>query len=177
MVGPSECGVSLVLECDDWLTFCYPWKIPQTPRLTTIPLPPVTSCDDTWGPGGFYDGCGDDDDDDRGDGDFLAQEAEMSRSLATAKPEYIENDARSRVSFLFTPPETVLYTDGFDNSQAAQPPQVRGAVTTGLGMPGRRSCASPRSARCWESLQQIANSSHFRQVRQFVRMGRSGVNF
>ena len=101
----------------------------------------------------------------------------MSRSLATAKPEYIENDARARVSFLFTPPETVLYTYGFDDSQAAQLPRVRGAATTGLGMPRRRSCVSPRSARCWGFLQQKTNSSHFKQVRQFVRMGRSVFNF
>ena len=176
-VSAAQC--SSVLECNDRLTFCHLRKIPPTPRFTTVPLPPVASGDDTWDPGDFCrdtccgDGDDDDDDDDRDD-DFLAQEAEMSRSLATAKPEYIEYGARSRVSFLLPPPEIVLYTDRSDNSQAAQLPRVWGAATTELRTPRRRSCVSPRSARRWGYLQRKASSPPSRRVRQFVRMGDQG---
>ena len=148
--GSGEYGVSTV---NDESTFCYLWKVPQKPRLGTVPLPPVTPSDDAWSLGAFYGGGsgdydGDDvEDEDRGNDDFPAKEAEDSTSLAAAKPQNIENNARLEVRFFFTPPGIVLYTNGIDNSQAAQLPRVLGAATTDLGIPRRRPCVSPRSAR------------------------------
>lgn len=86
------------------LTFCYLREVPQTPRLRTIPLPPITPNDDTWGPGGVY-GDGDDDDDDNeiGGDDFTARDAEKSTSLAAAKPDNTENGTQSGVSLFFYP--------------------------------------------------------------------------
>ena len=63
--------------------------------------------------------------------DALVREVESSTSLATTKPKHIQNDARSGVSIFSTPPEIVLYTNGFGNSQAVRrmrhgyPPESR----------------------------------------------------
>jgi len=48
-----------------------------------------------------------------------AQEAEPSMSLVIAKPDSIKNDTPSEASGFFTPPEIMLYADGFSNSQAS----------------------------------------------------------
>ena len=60
------------------------------------------------------------------------QEDEVPTSLAPAEPHNIENNNRSEVSRVFTPPEIVLYNDGLDSSQAARLPKTQGAVSTVL---------------------------------------------
>ena len=158
---------------NDWLTPCYLWKIPQKPRLETVPLPPVTPSDDTWGLGGDYDGG----EDDRGEDDLPARNTEKSTSLAAAKPNNIENGARSGVRLFFTPPEIVLYTNGFDNSQAAQLPQIQGAATTERRTPRRSPGASSGSVRYWRFPKRKGTSPPFRPVCQFFRTGRSEIGF
>lgn len=58
----------------------------------------------------FYGSGYDDGDDEDGGGDeFPAEEAKELRSLAAAKPNYIKNDARARVSFLYPTRHHALY--------------------------------------------------------------------
>jgi len=93
--------------------------------------------------GGYhYGGSGDDDNSPGGGTDYhqsaeqwttaSIQEDEVSTSLAGAKPNIIENNDRSEVSRVFTPPEIVLYNYGLDSSQAVRLPQTQGGVTTAL---------------------------------------------
>jgi hypothetical protein len=111
--GPGECDVFLVFECRRLPDLFHLWKIPPTPRLRAIPLPPVAPGYDTLSHGGHYGG-GDDREDDNFPGggisnhqsaqqrtDTLVQEAESSTSLAAAKPDNIENNVQSEVSIFF----------------------------------------------------------------------------
>ena len=128
----------------------YPWKLPPPSRTQTVPLPPVTPSSETWGygrnEGVDYDG-------EYGDypgGDphsrqsiqlstnGLAQEAELSTSLAVAKPKHRENETQSEVSFFFTPPKIMLSINGLDNSQVLRLPPVQGTVMTATGMLRKR---------------------------------------
>jgi hypothetical protein len=76
-----------------------------------------------------------------------AQVAEMSASLAAAKPESTKDNIWSEVSFFFTSPEIILYTNGFGNSQVAPSLRARGAAITALGTPRRGPGASNRYAK------------------------------
>ena len=116
------------------MTFC-PWKLPQKPRLRTIPLPPV---DPGHNDGGFDE----DDNDDNFPGGGIndhqsieqwtasAQWAEVTTGLAPTKPKDIENNNQLEVSRVFTPLEIVLYSNGLDSSQVVQLPRVRVMVRT-----------------------------------------------
>jgi hypothetical protein len=100
-------------------------QIPPAPGPRSIPLPPVNQ--------GYFSSDGDDVRDEYvnfsgggtyngqsllGETDTLAQEAEASTSLAPAKPRMIENNNRSEVSSVFTPPGIVLYNSGLGSSRA-----------------------------------------------------------
>jgi len=81
--------LSYCSSANGWLTSSRLWKVPPTPRPSTIPLP-----------GGDPRGSRDShNDNDEGDDVFQAREAGISGSLAAAKPENINNGTRSGVSF------------------------------------------------------------------------------
>src|SRR5579872_4704419 len=102
---------SLVMGADG-LPVYYPSVVPPTPRLWTIPLPPVDPLYDYFD---VSDG-GNSDDKFPGGGqnshqptqrwtDALTQGDEESTSLAPAKPKVLENKDQLGVSNVFTPPE------------------------------------------------------------------------
>ena len=70
--------------------FSYPDNVPMAPRMRTVPLPSVVPGDIT-----------------RSDGDnpFPGGNDSYQTSLATAKPNIIENDTQSEVSGFFYPAE------------------------------------------------------------------------
>ena len=105
---------SLVMGADA-LPVYYPSVVPPTPRLWTIPLPPVDPLYDCFDVG---DG-GNSDDNFPGGGhnshqpiqrwtDALTQDDEAPTSLAPAKPNKSENKDQSGVSSVFTPLEFML---------------------------------------------------------------------
>jgi hypothetical protein len=131
-------------------------QIPSAPGPRTIPLPSVNQ--------GYFSGDGDGVQDEYvnfpGSGtyngqspleetDILAQEVEASTSLAPAKPNNVENNNRSEVSSVFTPPGIVLYNSGLGSSRAVLLRRIRGGVTTAPRTPKGRNFVSPRSATRW----------------------------
>ena len=137
--------------------FPHLWKLPS-PRIRTVQLPSVTpetapeSHQDSYGGENTFLGGGNDHHQSAQQWtDILAQEAEMSTSLVTTKPNFIENETRSEVSeCFFTPPRVMLYNNGLGNSQPV-PRQVLGADITALRMTGKKGPAGLRSVMYWES--------------------------
>ena len=117
--GPPVLGVR---DASNW----YPWEVPPTPRLRTIPLPPVDCRFDRWGHVGEVGG---EDHDGKNDSNLFGgwtndhhSAREWSdiptlgitlRNLASAGLGITENGNRLGVSCAFTLLETVLCNNGF----------------------------------------------------------------
>ena len=112
--GPPVLGVR---DASNW----YPWEVPPTPRLRTIPLPPVDRRFDGWGHVGEVGGEDHDDKQDSNpfdgwtDDHHSAQEwpdipalGITLRNLASAGLGITENGNRMGVSCTFTLLETML---------------------------------------------------------------------
>ena len=149
------------------------WTFPPTPRLATIPLPPVTP---QYGDGGYFGAGGDNGDDPPGGGvdhhrfdqhrrDSSAQKGESPIRLAAAKPESIENKNQSEVSCFFTPLVIMLYLDGLGGSQGI-PFRNIGGVTTVRRTTHRRNASSLGFAKRWGFPRKGTNSPPFREVRR-----------
>jgi len=100
--------VSLVVCCCLDVNDLFLWKPPSTPRVFPNPLPNMIPSNEVWG----YEVC-DGGNDGGGEGSVYlsaeertnvsAQVAEMSTSLAAAKPENIKDNVWSEVSNFFYP--------------------------------------------------------------------------
>lgn len=161
--------VSLVMRCCLDVSDLFLRKPQSTPRVLPNPLPDMILSNEVWGYE-TYDGGNDN----GGEGsaylsaeertNVSAQVAEMSTSLAAAKPKNIKDNVWSEASNFFTPPEIMLYINGFSNSQAALSLQARAVAMTAPETPRGRSSASNRSAKRWVSPGRETSSLLFRSV-------------
>jgi hypothetical protein len=107
MGGSGECDDFLLLGLNDLLIFLHPWGIQMAPRLRTVPLPLVAPGDVSGNYGNLHEtglgislGSGNDHHQSTQRWtDTLVQMGDASTSLATAKPNIIQNNSQPEVSY------------------------------------------------------------------------------